>query len=274
MLDLPCASHRHPDPDNTGAGASPAEQRARTYRANQLRAVSLHRSSDEQPAKIGHRSAPAPALPVENPRRSSRRRHRNRPSDNAAFQLDPARINDLLSYLKSSNKFVAAASRRPLQGLHRPAIISSQAAEASLNAATAAAARPCRILARLEQARRDHFPLLSTILAIIRSSAVGSNPPRSGIAWYRSEAGSRLSAIGAQRCRGQYHNSQSLDQPGLQSASEWASARETRESGTSFAGEIAFAASRALRPRRPRNPQLSLMVLLAGPDFAAPANSK
>jgi len=67
-----------------------------------LRAVSLHRSSDEQPAQdratVPH---PAPALPVETLGEALAEGIETGHPTMPAFQLDPDQINDLLSYLKS-----------------------------------------------------------------------------------------------------------------------------------------------------------------------------
>src|SRR6266704_410258 len=175
----PAPSHRHADADNTDAGRLACRATRQDLRANQLRAVSLHRSSDEQPAQdratVPH---PASALPGRNPRRSSRRRHRNRPSDNAgiparsrpdqrlAVVFEEPRINLLRQHLA-----------RPYRVCTVQAMISfASRPNASLNAATAAGGSTLSNF-WLASNRRDAitFPLLSTILADNPISAVGTD---------------------------------------------------------------------------------------------------
>src|SRR6266568_460090 len=143
-----------------------------------LTTPALAASPAEQPAQdratVPH---PAAALPGRNPRRSSRRRHRNRPSDNAgiparsrpdqrlAVVFEEPRINLLRQHLA-----------RPYRVCTVQAIISfASRPNASLNAATAAGGSTLSNF-WLASNRRDAitFPLLSTILADNPISAVGS----------------------------------------------------------------------------------------------------
>jgi len=212
--------------------------------------VSLHRSSDEQPVKIAppfrtlHLRYPVETSAKLSPKAS--KRHPTMP----AFQLDPDQINDLLSYLKSSNKSVTAASCLPYRVCTSSDDIFASRPNASLNAATAAGGSTLSNF-WLASNRRDAITFRSCRQSspIIRSQPSALNPPRSGMPGIDQKLEVRLSAIGAQRRVGNIiilKASISL----ACSSFGMASPEKIANPGTSFAARTAFAVSRALRRGR------------------------